>query len=69
MKVIPTVKSLWNQTPDGLRRVIHTAWQVGAPILFTQLAMARSSQDVKAGFIVAGAAALAAVKAYIVSRL
>ena len=53
---------------DSVRRVLHTFWQVASPILFTQLFMARSSQDVKSAVVVAGAAGLAAVKALVVGR-
>lgn len=26
--LLATVKSLWDKLPDGVRRVIHTLWQV-----------------------------------------
>lgn len=53
----------WNS--EG-RKVFHTAWQVAIPLLLSHLVMAKSTNDVKGAFVLAGAAALAAVKAILV---
>lgn len=55
---------LWNS--EG-RKVFHTAWQVGLPLLLSHLVMAKSTADVKGAFVLAGAAALAAIKAILVT--
>lgn len=67
-KVPQVPKSLWNRLPDGLRRVFHTAWQVAVPIFLTNLYMARSSAEVKGAFVLAGAAALASIKAAVLGK-
>jgi hypothetical protein len=61
------IKSYWNGLPEGVKRVIHTAWQVAVPVLLSHLLMAHSSADVKSAFVVTGAAVLAAIKALLVS--
>jgi hypothetical protein len=61
------LKNLWNKLPDGVKRVVHTAWQVAVPVLLSHLIIAHSSSDVKSAFVVTGAAVLAAVKALIIS--
>lgn len=65
-KLKQLLNSFWAY--DGVKRVVHTAWQVGAPLLATNLYMAHSSTDVKSAFVLTGAAVLAAVKALIVSK-
>lgn len=60
------LKALWRGIPDGVKRVIHTAWQVAASTLVVNLSMVHSTHDVKALLIIVGAAVLAAVKAAIV---
>lgn len=65
---LKTLQSLWDRLPDGVRRVIHTAWQVGLATLVTQLLAADSSEDIKAAFVAAGAVMLATLKAAVVGR-
>lgn len=65
-KLQATVKNLWNRLPDGLRRVIHTAWQVAISTLVVNLSLVHSTKDVKSLLVVVGAAVLAAVKAAVV---
>jgi len=48
---------------DQVRRIWHTAWQAAGSALIVSLLAARSSADVKAALIAAGAVALAALKA------
>ena len=55
----------WNRLPDGVRRVVHTAWEVVLPTLLSNLLVARSSADVKGAFVVTGAVFLAWLKAYV----
>jgi len=64
--VINSIKGLWNRLPDGLRRVLHTGWQVAISTLVVNLSMVHSTHDVKALLVVVGAAVLAAVKAAVV---
>ena len=61
------ITAFWRSLPDGIKRVIHTAWQVAVPVFLSHLVIAHSSADVKSAFVVTGAAALAAVKAVLVS--
>lgn len=55
----------WNS--EG-RKVFHTAWQAAGSALVVSLLAARSSTDVKAALIAAGAVALAALKAAYLSQ-
>jgi hypothetical protein len=57
------LKALWNSLPDGVKRVLHTAWQAGLSVLVMHLLLAHSTADVRDAFTVAGAAFLAALKA------
>jgi hypothetical protein len=57
------LNELWGHLPGGVRRVVHTFWQVALPVLLSHLLLARSSADVKATVVLAGATGLAAVKA------
>lgn len=66
MKLKTFIKSVL--ASDGVKRVFHTAWQAGVPVLLSQLVLVHSTADVKGVFIVTGAAVLAAVKALLVSR-
>lgn len=59
---------LWNKLPDSVRRVVHTAWQVGLSTFVTHLVAAHSTKDVQAAFIAGGAVALAVVKTAIVKN-
>jgi hypothetical protein len=65
-KLKSIVKSVWAN--DSVRRVIHSTWQAAGGVLLAGLVAAHSSTDVKAAFVVAGAAALAALKAALVAR-
>lgn len=67
-KVSPSLKSLWEGLPDGVRRIIHTTWQVTVPTLISGLYMASSPAEVKAAFIAAGTIALATVKAAVLGK-
>lgn len=62
------MKKLWNKLPDGIKRVIHTAWQVGLSTLLVHLVAAHSTQDVQASFTAAGAVVLALLKASVVKN-
>lgn len=66
--MLAKLKAFWRGLPDWLRRILHTAWQVGLPVLVSNLYLARSSADVKGAFIAAGAVFLASIKASIVGR-
>lgn len=61
-------KSFWNRLPDGVKRILHTTWQVAIPTLISGLYMARSSAEIKAAFVAAGAVALAALKAILLGK-
>lgn len=52
---------------DHVRRVFHTAWQAAGAALITGLLAAHSTADVKLVLTTALTAALAAVKALVVS--
>jgi hypothetical protein len=65
-KVKEFFKKVWAN--DQVKRVVHTAWQAAGGVLISGLLAAHSPQDVKSAVFVAGAAALAAVKAYFVGR-
>jgi hypothetical protein len=62
------LKQLWNAIPEGVKRVLHTAWQAAGGVLIAHLLVAHSTQDVKASVAVALAAGLAALKAAILMR-
>lgn len=53
---------------DAQMPVIHTAWQVAFSALAVSLLAARSSSDVKAALMAAGAVFLAALKAAYLKR-
>lgn len=53
---------------DNIKRILHTAWQVGVPFLASHLLIARSSADVKTAFVATGAVVLAALKAALVAK-
>lgn len=65
-KQMNKLTSLWLSIPENFRHVLHTAWQVAIPVLLTHLYMARSSKDVQAAVMYAGAVFLAALKAAVV---
>ena len=61
------ITTTWKKVPDSIKRVLHTAWQVGGATLLGHLLVAKSTQDVKAAVVAAFAVALAAIKAAAVS--
>lgn len=61
------LKQFWADVPEGLKRIVHTFWQVAIPVLLGNLLLAKSSTEVKTSFILAGSTGLAAVKALLVN--
>lgn len=61
------MKKIWNKLPDGLRRVLHTLWQVALGTLIAHWTIPHSSKDVVGLLSVVYASVLAAAKNLIVT--
>lgn len=57
------IVTLWNKIPINFRHVLHTAWQVGIPVLVVHLEAAHNTRDVQTALIASGAVFLASIKA------
>jgi hypothetical protein len=65
--MVQIMKTLWLKIPDGIRRVINTAWQAAIGAVAAFLITPHSTVDTKVLLGIVYAAVLAAVKAAIVT--